>query len=206
MIYLIGGPPKCGKTTLAKYLSKKHGIPWVSTDTLQNVIKPYVSQGSLAELFPANFQREESNDIKFEKYSSEEIISAYQQQAKTVYDAIDMFCVSEITDGNNFVIEGYHVEPELLKQLIEKYSHNIKGIFLTKFDEQKFILNIKKSETPNDWILARTFNDNTYDKISKMICSYSIFFKREAEKYGFYALDMDDDFERKIEMAENYLI
>ena len=44
MIYLIGGPPKCGKTTLAKRLSKSLGIPWVSTDTLQCVIKPYINR------------------------------------------------------------------------------------------------------------------------------------------------------------------
>lgn len=35
MIYLIGGPPKCGKTTLAKQLAKKLGIQWVATDTLE---------------------------------------------------------------------------------------------------------------------------------------------------------------------------
>ena len=41
MIYLIGGPPKCGKTTLAKKLAGKYQIPWISADTLQNIVWAY---------------------------------------------------------------------------------------------------------------------------------------------------------------------
>ncbi len=39
MIYLIGGPPRCGKTTLAKEMSKKLEIPWISSDALEVVVK-----------------------------------------------------------------------------------------------------------------------------------------------------------------------
>ncbi|OGF22453.1 hypothetical protein A2Y83_04145 [Candidatus Falkowbacteria bacterium RBG_13_39_14] len=44
MIYLIGGPPRCGKTTLAKEMSKKLRIPWVSTDALEVVTRAYVDK------------------------------------------------------------------------------------------------------------------------------------------------------------------
>ena len=127
MIYLIGGPPKCGKTTLTKELSKKAGIPWVSTDTLQNIIKPYISQDDYFIKFPATGQRGESNDEKFSLNSNMEIIEAYRQQAKTVFVAIDMFANSEITDGNDFIIEGYHIEPVLVAELNEKYPGKIIG-------------------------------------------------------------------------------
>ena len=170
MIYLIGGPPKCGKTTLAKRLSKSKGIPWVSTDTLQCVIKPYMNKKYFSKKFPTNNQRGKNNDEKYSKYSTNEIVEAYQQQAKTSYQAIDMFTVCEITDGNDFVVEGYHVEPELVADLNSKYPNKIKSIFLIKTDELKFINDIKKSTTPNDWIIARTNKEETYGKIAKMIC------------------------------------
>lgn len=205
MIYLIGGPPKCGKTTLAKILSKTLGIPWVSTDTLQDVIRPYMDKKSLSVNFPTSAQRGKDNDEKYSKYSASEIIEAYQQQAKTVYQAIDMFAICEITDGNNFIIEGYHVEPELVAELNLKYPGKIKSIFLIKSEEEKFISDVKKSSTPNDWIIARTINEETFPKIAKMICEYGNYFETEAKKHGLNVLNMDDDFESQINEAVKYL-
>ena len=206
MIYLIGGPPKCGKTTLAKKLSKSFGIPWVSTDTLQCVIMPYISKQDLAGKFPTSDQRSEDNDEKYSKYSTEEIIEAYKLQAKTSYDAIDMFSICEITDGNDFIIEGYHVEPDLIATLNSKYPNKIKSIFLIKSDQAKFITDIKKSTTPNDWIIARTHKEETYGKIAKMICEYGDYFKSEAEESELKVLNMDSDFDKRIEEAMKYLI
>jgi len=205
MIYLIGGPPKCGKTTLAKELSKSLGIPWVSTDTLQNVIKPYLNKKDFSKNFPTSNLRGKNNDEKYLKYSSDEIIDAYKQQAKTSYQAIDMFAICEITDGNDFAIEGYHIEPELVVELNSKYPDKIKSIFLVKSDKEKFIQDIKKSSTPNDWIITRTKNESTYDKISDMICEYGKFFEEESKKHDFKVLNMDNDFDDQIEKAINYL-
>jgi 2-phosphoglycerate kinase len=205
MIYLIGGPPKCGKTTLAKALSKSLGIPWVSTDTLQSVIKPYINKEDFSEKFPISNQREKDNDEKYSKYSSIEIIEAYKKQAKTVHPAIDMFAVCEITDGNDFIIEGYHIEPELAFKLNSKYPDKIKSIFLVKSDKEKFISSIKKSTTPNDWIIARTHNEATYQKIAEMICEYGKIIKAESEKHNLAVLNMDDNFDSQIKKAVDSL-
>jgi 2-phosphoglycerate kinase len=116
-----------------------------------------------------------------------------------------MFTICEITDGNDFVVEGYHVEPELVADLNSKYPNKVKSIFLIKTDESKFINDIKKSTTPNDWIIARTNKEETYGKIAKMICEYGIFFEKESKKYGFKVLNMDDDFDNQINKAIEYL-
>lgn len=205
MIYLIGGPPKCGKTTLAKKMSTSLGIPWVSADTLQNVIKPYIREADFSIKFPADIQRSKDNDEKYSKFSTDEIVKAYKQQAKTVYRAIDMFAACEIIDGNNFIIEGYHIEPDLFQELNIKYQDKIKGIFLIKSNKEKFVNNIKESTTPNDWIIARTNKEETYKKIANMVSEYSEFFDREAGKYNFKILNMDDDFDIRVKEAINYL-
>jgi len=51
-VYLIGGPPKCGKTTLAKTLSKRLSIPWISADTLQNIASVYIPEEEYEKYFP----------------------------------------------------------------------------------------------------------------------------------------------------------
>ncbi len=205
MIYLVGGPPKCGKTTLAKRLSKLKNIPWVSTDTLQCVIKQYLGKKHFSKNFPVSSQRRNSNDEKYSMYSTNEIIEAYKQQAKTLYQAIEMFAVCEIADGNNFIIEGYHIEPKLVAKLNEKYSNKLKSVFLVKSDEMKFIDDIKKSTTPNDWIIKRTDKEDTYRKIAKMVCRYGKFFEKESKKYGFAVLNMDNDFDSQIKKAADGL-
>lgn len=204
MIYLIGGPPKCGKTTLAKILSKSLGISWVSTDTLENVIKPYINKNDYILKFPVSFQYCQDNDEKYSKYSSKEIIEAYRKQSKTVYQAVDMFAICEITDGHDLIIEGYHIEPSFVADLIAKYPDKIKGIFLFKSDEKKFVTDVEKSITTNDWIIARTKNKETYSKIAKMICEYGSYFEKEATQYGFKSLNMDSNFDAQIGRAINY--
>jgi len=206
MIYLIGGPPKCGKTTLAKKISKLKNIPWVSTDTLQCVVKSYLNKKDFLKKFPASCQRGKDNDEKYSKYSTDEIIKAYQQQAKTSYKAIEMFAICEIIDGNDFIIEGYHIEPELVAMLNLKHPDKLKSIFLTRADERKFIGDIKKSTTPNDWIISRTSDETTYKKIAEMVCEYGNFFEREIDKYDFNVLNMDNDFDNRIEEAIKFLM
>lgn len=205
MIYLIGGPPKCGKTTLAKTLSQETGISWVSTDTLQNVVKSYINQDEYVGKFPASEQRGESNDEKFSLNSTMGIIDAYRQQAETVFAAIDMFANSEITDGNDFIIEGYHIEPVFVAKLNENYPGKIKSIFLIKLDREKFVQDIKKSTTPNDWIIARTKDEKTYSKIADMVCEYGKVFKQESEKHNLKVLNMDNDFNNQINTGIEFL-
>lgn len=142
MIYLIGGPPKCGKTTLAKKLSRELNIQWVASDTLQVVAREYVSKYAskkeMDELYPHNAQKGETNDETYSLHTPKQIAHNYMKQAKASYDAVDMFSICEITDGNDYIIEGYHVTPQLAARLIKQYGHkNFRVLFLYKADLKK---------------------------------------------------------------------
>lgn len=209
MIYLIGGPPKCGKTTLAKKLSKKLELPWISADTLQSVVYAYTNKREIPKKFPWGEIRKKtkgSNDLAYKKYSSSEIIKLYRKQAGTSYKAIEIVVASEINDGNDYIVEGYQVEPKLVKKLLNKYGKDkIKSVFLIRIDKSNFLEDIKKSSTPNDWILAKTKKDETFPKIAEMIYKYGIQVKKDAVKYGLRVLNMDSNFREKLEEIINYL-
>ena len=88
MIYLIGGPPRSGKTTLAKLLSQELKIPYVITDDIQKVVRAYIPKQEHDELFP--FRRIElecgyDNDLIYAKYSVDKIVQAYICQAKSYW-------------------------------------------------------------------------------------------------------------------------
>jgi len=199
MIYLIGGPPKCGKTTLAKKMSKRLGIPWIASDTLGAIslkyISNHVSKEELDKLFPHWASKGKNNDETYLRNTPKQIAKNYIKQAKATADAIDMFSVCEIADGNDYIVEGYHVTPQLATRLIKKYgSKNFRVLFLVKKDVEKFVRDVSKSPTPNDWILCKTKNKETFYKIGEMVSNYSEFFEKEAKKSGFKVLNMDEDF------------
>ncbi|MDO8676351.1 MAG: hypothetical protein Q7K16_01730 [Candidatus Azambacteria bacterium] len=209
MIYLIGGSPKCGKTTLAKKLSHILQIPWISTDSLQSIVQAYTNKNDIPKKFPWNFQRKITkriNDIAYNTFSADEIIRFYRTQAKNVFMAIEMMAISEITDCNALIVEGYHIEPSLVTKLRKKYGEkNVCGVFLIKTNEIKFVRDITKTSTPNDWIIARTKNKETYSKIAEMICKYGKFFGNEAKKNSLAVFNMNDNFNDKIDSAIAHL-
>jgi len=209
MIYLIGGPPKCGKTTLARELSRKIKVPWIAVDTLQSIVWAYMDKEERLKKFPASkmtIKTKRNNDLKYKEYSIERIIDAYRRQAKAVYTAIDMMVLGEMTDGNDHIIEGYHIEPRLAAKLMHRYGKdNIRAVFLVKNNQKEFLKGIKKSRTHNDWILGRTKKEETLEKIAKMACDYSKIIKKEVVKHKMKVFLMDKDFSSKIRKAIEYL-
>ncbi|MCX6793395.1 MAG: hypothetical protein NTY12_05260 [Candidatus Falkowbacteria bacterium] len=206
MIYLIGGAPKCGKTTLAKKISKDFNIPWISADTLQNIVWAYTPKENHREIFPHKYSRGNSNDEFYSKNSTEDIIENYIIQGRNTYAAISMMAETYLTDKDDFIVEGYEVTPEIVNDIFTKFGkEHIKVVFLLKHDKDKFVQNVHKSTTPNDWILRKTKDDSTFDKIAKMIVGYSSYFETEAKKYGFDVFVMDNDFEQQIDLIEKHL-
>lgn len=207
MIYLIGGPPKCGKTTLAKRLANTHNIPWISADTLQNIVWAYTPNTKHSSLFPHSYLRRGSNDEFYSKNSSPNIVKNYVAQGETTYDAISMMAETYLTDEDDFIVEGYQVTPEIVDRIFKKYGQeHIRAAFLVKYDETKFIDDVHKSTTPNDWILRKTKNEATFGLIAKMVVEYSRYFEMEAKKTGMTVFNMDEDFEEQIEKIQKYFV
>ena len=76
-VYLIGGLPKCGKTTLAKTLSKKLSIPWISADTLQNIVYTYMDKKDHEEYFPHSYIKGNNNDETYSQNTPDSIVKEY---------------------------------------------------------------------------------------------------------------------------------
>ncbi len=196
-IYLIGGPPKCGKTTLAKSLAKELSIPWISADTLQNIAYAYSRKEEHKTLFPHSYLRGENNDEFYAAHSPEIIVQNYIEQGKATNKAIRMMVETYLADEDDFIIEGYQVTPEIVQEIKEEFrNEQIRSVFLVRNDEVKFLEDINKSTTPNDWILRRTKDKKTtLPKIARMVSIYSKYFEEEANKYHLPLFHMDMDFD-----------
>jgi ABC-type Zn uptake system ZnuABC Zn-binding protein ZnuA len=118
-----------------------------------------------------------------------------------------MMTETYLIDKDDIIVEGYQVTPEIVEKIIKKFGKkNIQSIFLVKHDEKKFVKDLHKSTTPNDWIIRKTKEEATFHKIAKMISEYSKYFEKEAKKYKFTVFTMDQDFEKQIKKAIQLLI
>ena len=120
MLYLIGGPPRCGKTALSTALARKLQIPYFSIDHITSVIPPYISPERQDESFPLRALRQQldnDNDRFFQTYSPEEIVTVYQKQAATCWPGIRSFIKYAIEDEHSLILEGWQILPHFLDEI-----------------------------------------------------------------------------------------
>ena len=201
-IYLIWWPPKCGKTTLSKLLAEKKNISCISVDTLQNIVFYETNKSEVSKKLPHRELRWKfkNNDDFFENNSSKEIIEKYIIQAETSKKAIRSIVETYLIDNESIIIEGYQITPKLIFELKKEFwKENISEIFLIKEDIWLFLEWINKTKLSNDWIIKNTKNENTFLLIAKMISEYWKYFKEQSEKYKTKLINMDKNFESKID-------
>ncbi|MEI6478158.1 MAG: hypothetical protein WCO52_04185 [bacterium] len=208
MIYLIGGPPRCGKTTLARELSRRLAIPYVPADYLMSVITPYIPREDMKERLPhwyARVKTEKSNDRLYAEYTPQEIVDGYLVEAESYWPGIKNFIVYALHDEQDFIIEGAQLRPDLVRALLAaEGEERFKALFLCKSGED-IVSGLKASQVPGDWA-QRDTSDETYPKIAQMIETYSAMIREGCLRCGLPTLDTSDDFPRLIEEAVAVLV
>ena len=207
MIYLIGGPPRCGKTTLARALSKKLDISYIPADYLMSVISPYIPQEEIKERLPrwyARMKTEKSNDRLYSEYSLDEIVAFYTKEAETYWPGIKNFILYALHDNHDFIIEGAQLRPDLVRSLMnEENAHSFRTAFLYKSGE-KIVEGLKANTEQKDWTKNDT-SEETYDKIAQMIELFGEQVKAQCTKHNLSAYDVSDNFHMQIEQIANDL-
>ncbi len=114
MIYLIGGPPRCGKSTAARRLSAATGACYFPADYVGSMIASYIPEHDRLALWPYSPL---DVDTRYATYSPTEIIESYRTRATTARPALSSLVAYALSDGRDFVVEGYHVEPAFAREM-----------------------------------------------------------------------------------------
>jgi 2-phosphoglycerate kinase len=202
MLYLIGGPPRCGKTTLSVALAKKLQIPYFSIDHVASVIPPYIAPNRQDESFPLRALRQKvnnDNDRFYEIYSAEEIVGVYERQAATVWPGVRNFINYAIEDEHTLILEGWQLLPRFLAEIpAAQWSASVKVQYLYKTNVEHILSGLKANDPVNDWVLRHTKEDASFIRIAQMISCFGKAIEREANELQFEAANMDCDFFKKI--------
>jgi hypothetical protein len=202
VVWLIGGPPRCGKTTLASRIAEKRRIPYFSIDHVASVIAPYIPADQQDMSFPlkaARRQFNDNNDQFFSKYSPDEVVDLYVAQAKTCWPGVKNFIQYAVSDEHELILEGWQILPSLLQELVSSAGKRRLEInFLVKTDCQAIISGLKANNPKNDWVLRNTRGENTLPLIAKMISVFGKRIEDEAYNFRFNVINLDIGFSEKI--------
>ncbi len=201
MIYLIGGAPRCGKTTLSLRLARRLGISWVSADSLECIVYAHTRTSKRDKLFPKIALRRKTggtNEEMYGRHSTREVANTFIVQARSSAKAIRAFVEETFSYGHDVVLEGHQLYPKLVAELLKKYPKEVRAIFLIKKDEQALVDGFTKNAAKRDWVVQRTHDPATYPLIAKVLAYYSRYLEKEAQKYGLAVHTTDKDFQKTI--------
>ena len=203
MIYLIGGPPRCGKSTAARRLSAVTGACWFPADYVGSMVTGYIPEPDRDTLWPYSPL---GADERYATFSAEEIIASYRTRARTSWLALESFVAYALYEGRDFVVEGYHVEPEFAHRMVSEYGEgSVRAAFLCKLDEADIVAGIAKGVPENDWLVSGVTEEGAYPRVAAMVSRYSEIVRGEAERYGLPWFGMDHDFQAKIDEVVLFL-
>ena len=204
MLYLIGGAPRCGKTTLARRLAQALGCSHVPVDYLGSAFANYIPAAELPQRYPA--WGIASVDERFATYTADQIIANYRTKATTVWPGLRAFCEYALLQGHPMVLDGYQLEPRFVHELIVAYPQfPIAPVMLTRMQVELIRDDLIRTTDPEDWVGQSATQAVTFTRIAEMVSQYSYFFSAEAARYQIASFDMDAGFHAQIAHALAYL-
>ena len=200
MIYLIGGPPRVGKSIIANEIRQKHAVSVVSTDSLGAVLENVLSPEVAPDLFVIDKFNKMSlpERVKLISNEPEELIDDVSKESHVVWKAVEAFVRREHDEGRDVLIEGVAVLPELMSQL-DDIPHRV--VFIGNQGENHK-QNIKKSAEGNEHDWMGNVSDQYISTFAVFVKLMSAYFEQQAKKYGFEYIEMDKElFENVTEMV-----
>jgi 2-phosphoglycerate kinase len=188
MIFLLGGPPRVGKSIISSEIRKKYAVSVVSTDSLGAALENVLSAETVPDLFVFDrFNKMPLEErMKLIKKNPAELIDYVRRESRVVWRAVEAFIGRENDEGRDVLIEGVAVLPELISQL-EDIPHRVVFVGNQGDNHEE---NIKKfvEENENDWM--RDAGDQYISAFAMFVKRMSVYIEQEAEKYGFEYIEM----------------
>jgi len=191
VIYLLGGPPRVGKSIISSEIRQKHAVSVVSTDTLGAVLENVLSPDAAPDLFVFGKFEEMpmAERVKLIMTNPTELVDYVRRESHVVWKAVEAFVRRENDAGRDVLIEGVAVLPELMSQL-EGIPNRV--VFIGNQGENHKE-NIKKSAAENEQDWMRDVSDEYIGAFAMFVKRMSAYIEQEAKKYGFEYIEMDKE-------------
>lgn len=182
MLYLIGGVPRVGKSTLANLILERNKIAYIDTDWIVHMLM-YASPKLGIKTF-TEFNKDE-----------------FKNKTVNFYPFLYQFVKHNQPVVENYVIEGDSFLPEHVSALQKEFHTN--ACFLGSSDLQpKILLN---NPCKNDWWIKK-LSPKQLNDLCKWIMDMSGFLEKECGLYKITYFDISINYKEQIEKAYQYLM
>lgn len=176
MIYLIGGPPRCGKSTLAHLLCRRSAIPWISTDALVQVLGAFDPR-----------LRDVQDEDRFPEY------------AERLWPHLRTFIMHATTCAEHLTVEGDTFLPAQAAELAAELEIRVCFLGLTRTSVPELLANAGH----NDWIRAAPARIR--ERMPGWILSRSELIARQCAAVGLPYIDLASGWDAGLARAERVL-
>ena len=180
MLYLIGGVPRVGKSTLAQLILERNKIAYIDIDWIVHMLMFAAPQLGVKVCTDMN-----ENECR--------------NKAINLYPFLYQFITYNQPVVDNYVIEGDGFLPEQVSKLKKEFQ--VKACFLGTSDLQPEIL--LNNPSKNNWI--KRLSKQELSELCKGIVNVSKFVKNECSTYKIQYFDISNDYNGQIEKSYQYL-
>lgn len=186
-IILIGGAPATGKTTLASKLSKELGIPWISTDSIREVMRSSATKNGHKGLF---YFVDKKAEPYLKSHKATEIVGDQNKESFEVWEGIKSF-ISSTKNYNpkislQYIIEGVAILPSLIHKDFSA-SDFIKPVFLLDSNKDRIQ---KVIYDRGLWDEARKYSDNIKYLEVEWVLEFNNWLKKDLKKYNYPTIEI----------------
>lgn len=202
-VFLIGGTPRVGKTSLTLRFLKDKPILATSTDAVRYMMRQIIKESDEPSLFQlGKFTSNDPERQAFLRDHSFEVISIQNNESAVVWRSVEDLIESNLADGFDILIEGIAVLPEFVKRLKCDYA----AVFLGNQSDRHFqtMLNSAR-KNDDDWM--HSLDDQTIEAFANFNKAFSQYIEDEANKHGLHYIEIhDDNFQGDIDRALKLLL
>lgn len=189
MLFLLGGPPRVGKSIIAGQIRQKLAVSTVSTDSLGAALENVLSPEAAPDLFVFDrfVKMPMAERVKLIAKDPAKLIDYVKKESHVVWRAVAAFAGRENDEGRDVLIEGVAVLPELVNRL-DNIPH--RAVFIGHQGENhKERIKRSAEENENDWM--RDASDQYISAFAAFVNRMSVYIEQEAGKYGFKYIEID---------------
>jgi len=194
-IVLIGGSPTAGKSYTARKIAEELKLPWISTDTIREVMRKIVRKEDYKTLFLHADATPEMGVNFLNNNSAKEVVKMINKESEDTWKGVKALLETDYVFGS-YIIEGVAVLPSLIKEFVSK-NKNVVALFLIDEDIER----VRKTIfTRGLWDDASKYPDEVKEKEVEWVIAFNNYIKKEAEKYGFPVISVENrnDYLKKI--------
>ncbi len=198
--YFIAGPPRVGKTILAYALAERIRGHVVSTDAIRSAAKKACVDKN-SDLFLINKENDLSEQewLKRHVEQPELVVEDQNKESIALWPSLVSFCNTFCEDSAVHIVEGVALLPSLVAAMKHGPEHVI-YVGNTSAEHLQGMTEYAARFPEQDWMAAMEYGPEKIAGMANVVRTMSLYFKAEAEKYGFpYYEISDSDFEGSIE-------